>query len=115
MTSDPQDQTSDESSDDDSPGASPGQPSGDQPEPTTDETPAVGPGGVDAVADWEDAGPDAVVPDPPRSAQVESDKLPDEIDEPEGSEVSHDDDGSAVDEPAENAEESSKDTGEPAD
>lgn len=56
---------------------------GEQPEPTTDAAPPVGPGGADAVPDWEDASEESVVPDPPRSAQVEDEKVPDEIDEPD--------------------------------
>lgn len=101
--------------DDNSASRSPGRTTGEQPEPTTDPAPAVGPGGVDAVPDWEDAGPDTVVPDPPRSAQVEAETVPDELDDPEGSEVTHDDEGSAVDEAAEGAEESPSGAEEPAD
>lgn len=89
----------DNSGDTSGPERSPGQPSGNQPEPTTDPEPAVGPGGVDAKPDWEDAGPDAVVPDPPRSAQLEPETVPDKIDEPEGTEVP-DSDGASEDLPS---------------
>lgn len=59
---------------------------GEKPEPTTDPAPATGPGGVDSVPDWEDAGPDAVVPDPPRAAQVDGARMPDEFDESDSAE-----------------------------
>jgi hypothetical protein len=55
---------------------------GDQPEPTVDHAPDPAPGGpADRVVD--DAGREPVVPDPPRSAQVKDDGVPDEIEEPE--------------------------------
>jgi hypothetical protein len=56
---------------------------GDEPVPQTDPTPAEGPGGPDAVPDWEAAGPDPVTPDQPRSAQVQDKDMPDELSEPE--------------------------------
>lgn len=55
----------------------------DPPTPTEDAVPAEGPGGIDAVPDWEAAGPDPVTPDQPQSAQVEDSEVPDEIKQPE--------------------------------
>jgi hypothetical protein len=52
-------------------------------EPHTDPTPPEGPGGRDAVPDWEAAEENPVVPDQPRSAQVDEGDVPDEIEEPE--------------------------------
>jgi hypothetical protein len=55
----------------------------DAPAPHTDPTPAEGPGGPDAVPDWEAAEENPVVPDQPHSAQVDDEDLPDELKEPE--------------------------------
>jgi hypothetical protein len=55
---------------------------GDQPDPRVDNAPDPAPGGpADRVVD--DAGPEPVIPDPPRSAQVKDTAVPDEIGEPE--------------------------------
>lgn len=53
------------------------------PEPHTDPVRPEGPGGPDAVPDWEAAEPDAQIPDPPRSAQVDATEVSDEIEKPE--------------------------------
>jgi hypothetical protein len=54
-----------------------------KPTPHTDPTPPEGPGGADSVPDWEAAEEDPVVPDQPRSAQVDEEDVPDEIEQPE--------------------------------
>jgi hypothetical protein len=63
---------------------------GEQPEPHLDAPPDPGPGGP---ADWvepdEDARPPAT-PDQPRSAQVEEEHVPDEIEQPEEEDEKHD-------------------------
>ncbi len=53
------------------------------PEPHTDRQRPEGPGGVDSVADWEAVEPDPQIPDPPRSAQVVAEEVPEEIEQPE--------------------------------
>jgi hypothetical protein len=56
---------------------------GDKPEPQMDAPPDPGPGGP---ADWVDPAVDDVplaTPDQPRSAQVEEEQVPDEIEDPE--------------------------------
>ncbi len=56
--------------------------SGDPVEPTTDPTPDEAPGGADAVERDSDDYP-IVTPDQPRSAQLEEEDVPDEIEEPD--------------------------------
>jgi len=70
---------------------------GEKPEPQTDSPPDDGPGGpADMVRDDED-GPPAVA-DQPRSAQVEEEHVPDEIEEPEDKDKDVDEDEKNVDE-----------------
>ena len=70
---------------------------GEKPEPETDAPPDDGPGGpADMVRDDEDAPP--AVADQPRSAQVEEEHVPDEIEEPEEKDKDVDKDEKNVDE-----------------
>ena len=56
---------------------------GERPEPKEDPTPDGGPGGpADAVESHEEHTPPAT-PDQPRSAQIEEENVPDEIQQPE--------------------------------
>lgn len=55
--------------------------SGDQPEPQADPEPEHGPGGPDAFDPDPEAERDPEVADQPLSAQVEEDKVPDEIEQ----------------------------------
>ena len=84
---------------------------GEKPEPETDAPPDDGPGGpADMVSrDDEDAPP--AVADQPRSAQVEDQHVPDEIEEPEDKDKDVQKDEKNVDEGTEDVEE---DTDEPA-
>jgi hypothetical protein len=64
-------------------GESDSQDPGEQPEPKMDAPPDPGPGGP---ADWLEPDEDDLppeIPDQPRSAQVEEEHVPDEIDQPE--------------------------------
>lgn len=58
-------------------------PESEKPTPHIDPDPPEGPGGPDSVPDWEAAEADSVVPDQPRSAQIDEADVPDEIGEPE--------------------------------
>lgn len=70
-----------------------------KPEPTTDAPPDEGPGGpADMVHRDEDDFPPAT-PDQPRSAQVEEQHIPDEIEEPEEIEETQKDVDPATEEP----------------
>jgi len=63
----------------------------DAPEPTTDTDPDEGPGGpADRIERDADDFP-LTTPDPPRSAQVDDAVVPDELDEPDGSDDGADD------------------------
>ena len=78
-----------------------------QPEPQTDPPPEEGPGGpADVVHRDEDDLPPAT-PDQPRSAQVEEEHVPDEIDQPE-------DKDSDVDEETKDTEDATDEADEPA-
>ncbi len=71
---------------------------GQKPEPEMDAPPDDGPGGpADMVHRDDDDGPPAT-PDQPRSAQVEEEHVPDEIEEPEGKDKDVDKDEKNVDE-----------------
>lgn len=64
----------------------------DAPEPTTDSDPDEAPGGpADRVERDGDDFP-LTTPDPPRSAQVDDDVVPDELDEPDDSDKGDEDD-----------------------
>ena len=71
---------------------------GEKPEPQLDAPPDEGPGGpADMVHRDQDDLPPAT-PDQPRSAQVEEQHVPDEIEEPEEKDTDVDDDEKSVDE-----------------
>lgn len=73
---------------------------GEKPEPHTDATPDEGPGGpADMIERDKDDFPPAT-PDQPRSAQVEDEHVPDEIDEPETIDAEEKDVDPGTEEPA---------------
>lgn len=70
----------------------------DRPEPTEDAPPDDGPGGPADVVHHDDADLPPATPDQPRSAQVEEEHVPDEIEEPEDTDRDVDDGEKTVDE-----------------
>ena len=70
---------------------------GEKPEPQTDAPPDDGPGGPADMIERDDDAPPAVA-DQPRSAQVQEEHVPDEIEEPEEKDKDVDEDEKNVDE-----------------
>ena len=70
----------------------------DRPEPKKDAPPDEGPGGPADVVHHDDDDLPPATPDQPRSAQVEEEHVPDEIEEPEEKDTDVEDDEKNVDE-----------------